>query len=78
MVEREFNFLSALTCADVGEMNERPDIISYSELKAATQDFSDANKLGEGGFGAVYKVFANLSPSIFIYLFNDLYIHASI
>jgi hypothetical protein len=28
----------------------------YSDLKAATKNFSDENKLGEGGFGDVYKV----------------------
>ncbi|OMO88342.1 hypothetical protein CCACVL1_08461 [Corchorus capsularis] len=28
---------------------------SYGELKAATEGFSPANKLGEGGFGPVYK-----------------------
>ncbi|KAF5477367.1 hypothetical protein F2P56_004015 [Juglans regia] len=28
---------------------------SYSELKTATEDFSTSNKLGEGGFGPVYK-----------------------
>ncbi|EYU23768.1 hypothetical protein MIMGU_mgv1a020214mg, partial [Erythranthe guttata] len=27
----------------------------YSTIKAATNDFSDKNKLGEGGFGVVYK-----------------------
>uniref|UniRef100_A0A0R0HU11 Protein kinase domain-containing protein n=1 Tax=Glycine max TaxID=3847 RepID=A0A0R0HU11_SOYBN len=27
----------------------------YSDLKAATKNFSEKNKLGEGGFGAVYK-----------------------
>lgn len=27
----------------------------FGTIKAATGDFSDANKLGEGGFGAVYK-----------------------
>ncbi|KAL7142000.1 hypothetical protein ABFS83_08G093000 [Erythranthe nasuta] len=27
----------------------------YSTIKAATNDFSDNNKLGQGGFGAVYK-----------------------
>ncbi|XP_015868178.3 cysteine-rich receptor-like protein kinase 26 isoform X2 [Ziziphus jujuba] len=27
----------------------------FGAIKAATDDFSDANKLGEGGFGAVYK-----------------------
>ncbi|KAJ7541369.1 hypothetical protein O6H91_10G056800 [Diphasiastrum complanatum] len=28
---------------------------SYQQLKAATNGFSNANKLGQGGFGAVYK-----------------------
>ncbi|EYU23766.1 hypothetical protein MIMGU_mgv1a021757mg, partial [Erythranthe guttata] len=28
---------------------------SYSTIKAATNDFSDINKLGQGGFGVVYK-----------------------
>ena len=28
----------------------------YNDLKAATKKFSEKNKLGEGGFGAVYKV----------------------
>jgi len=28
----------------------------YNDLKAATKKFSAENKLGEGGFGAVYKV----------------------
>ncbi|XP_017978562.1 PREDICTED: probable LRR receptor-like serine/threonine-protein kinase At1g56130 [Theobroma cacao] len=33
----------------------RPNTFSYSELKAATEDFSPSRKLGEGGFGPVYK-----------------------
>ncbi|KAK8618649.1 hypothetical protein V6N13_132635 [Hibiscus sabdariffa] len=33
----------------------RPDTFSFSELKAITEDFSPSKKLGEGGFGAVYK-----------------------
>ena len=28
----------------------------FGKIKVATQNFSDANKLGEGGFGVVYKV----------------------
>lgn len=32
----------------------------FCEIKAATEDFSDANKLGQGGFGAVYKVIKHI------------------
>ena len=28
----------------------------FDTVKVATDDFSDANKLGQGGFGVVYKV----------------------
>ncbi|EOY13840.1 Protein kinase domain - like 10 [Theobroma cacao] len=30
-------------------------LYTYKELKSATEDFSLANKIGEGGFGSVYK-----------------------
>ncbi|KAI3754023.1 hypothetical protein L2E82_26113 [Cichorium intybus] len=33
----------------------RPYTFSYEDLRDATDDFSPANKLGEGGFGPVYK-----------------------
>ncbi|KAJ8751922.1 hypothetical protein K2173_000668 [Erythroxylum novogranatense] len=36
-------------------IDARPYTFSYSELKAATDDFHPTNKLGEGGFGPVYK-----------------------
>ncbi|XP_047249367.1 probable LRR receptor-like serine/threonine-protein kinase At1g56140 isoform X2 [Capsicum annuum] len=36
-------------------IDTRPYTFSYSELRAATGDFSSSNKLGEGGFGPVYK-----------------------
>jgi serine/threonine protein kinase len=31
-------------------------LIGISTLRAATENFAECNKLGEGGFGAVYKV----------------------
>ncbi|KAL0693089.1 hypothetical protein Bca4012_060269 [Brassica carinata] len=36
-------------------MDVKPYTFAYSELKSATQDFNPSNKLGEGGFGSVYK-----------------------
>ncbi|RDX79935.1 Cold-responsive protein kinase 1, partial [Mucuna pruriens] len=38
---------------DEGIHNVR--LYSYKELRKATEDFSPANKIGEGGFGSVYK-----------------------
>ena len=39
---------------DEGEHSVR--VFSYNELRKATQDFSGANKIGEGGFGSVFRV----------------------
>lgn len=33
-----------------------PVYYNYGDLKSATKNFSIENKLGEGGFGVVYKV----------------------
>ena len=35
---------------------DRLPLFSFSSVSTATNKFSDANKLGEGGFGPVYKV----------------------
>ena len=29
---------------------------NFNTIQVATEDFSDSNKLGQGGFGAVYRV----------------------
>ncbi|KAI0527146.1 hypothetical protein KFK09_002744 [Dendrobium nobile] len=35
--------------------NSKVKIYTYKELRQATNDFSPSNKIGEGGFGCVYK-----------------------
>ncbi|TVU02912.1 hypothetical protein EJB05_51563 [Eragrostis curvula] len=41
----------AVSCSDLTWITE----FSFSELKQATENFSDTMKVGEGGFGRVYK-----------------------
>ena len=47
-----------LRVVDGGEefRGSKPLLYDLSVLRAATNNFSDANKLGEGGFGPVYVV----------------------
>ncbi|XP_054813525.1 probable LRR receptor-like serine/threonine-protein kinase At1g56140, partial [Prosopis cineraria] len=40
---------------ELSDVDIKPYTFSYSELKNATNDFNPGNKLGEGGFGPVYK-----------------------
>uniref|UniRef100_A0A2N9GZV7 Protein kinase domain-containing protein n=1 Tax=Fagus sylvatica TaxID=28930 RepID=A0A2N9GZV7_FAGSY len=45
------------------ERGRGPKKFSYDELAHATNDFNDGEKLGQGGFGAVYKGFLRDSNS---------------
>ena len=42
----------------VNESDSRFSLFRFSKIRSATNNFSDKNKLGEGGFGIVYKVIA--------------------
>ena len=37
-------------------------LFDFSEVSNATNNFSDENKLGQGGFGPVYKVKEHIYP----------------
>ena len=45
-----------LECAELLGIGLRPNTFSYAELRSATDNFNPSNKLGEGGFGPVFKV----------------------
>ncbi|XP_050260655.1 L-type lectin-domain containing receptor kinase IX.1-like isoform X5 [Quercus robur] len=51
--EEEFGF--DLSMDDVFERGIGPKKFSYNELVSATSNFAEENKLGQGGFGRVYK-----------------------
>ncbi|KAM3701050.1 hypothetical protein ACJW31_05G143700 [Castanea mollissima] len=44
-----------LECAELLGIGLQPNTFSYAELRSATDDFNPSNKLGEGGFGPVFK-----------------------
>ena len=51
-------FVGTLTHDVQNISNDSPDlkVFKFADIRAATSNFSYYNKLGEGGFGPVYKV----------------------
>ena len=47
----------------VREMGDEFSVYNFHDILEATSNFSEENKLGEGGFGPVYKVHIQ-NPSI--------------
>ncbi|GLJ42758.1 hypothetical protein SUGI_0886540 [Cryptomeria japonica] len=52
---RNRKFSSADDSEDLKSMAGKAHLFSLTEMKIATNDFDIENKIGEGGFGAVYK-----------------------
>ena len=51
------NALTSCSGESVDEIRSLESLqLGFGTIKVATDDFSDANKLGQGGFGVVYKV----------------------
>ena len=47
-------------------------IFELTTISNATDNFASSNKLGEGGFGSVYKVNNNLTGWTFLFFFSKL------
>ena len=41
---------------DIKKKEVKMPLFSFASVSPATDNFSDTNKLGEGGFGPIYKV----------------------
>jgi hypothetical protein len=50
-------------------------LIDISTLRAATGGFAESNKLGEGGFGSVYKVLMTKHTYTFDFCSNMDHVH---
>ena len=59
--EEELGF--GLSMDDVFEQGIGPKKFSYNELVSATSNFAEKNKLGQEGFGGVYKGYFRVTNS---------------
>ena len=55
---------------ETGDKNIEFPFISFDDIVAATDNFSDSNMLGKGGFGKVYKVLASDSFYLDGYIYH--------
>lgn len=65
--KRSLIFLS-LRLTELKGLNQQTGLFTLRQIKAATNNFDIGNKIGEGGFGPVYKVFYHdITMSLYFY-----------
>jgi hypothetical protein len=56
---------------DLDGLDLHTSLFSLRQIKSATGDFDPKNKIGEGGFGPVYKV---TLPTLFVFVKHDFFL----
>ena len=55
---------------DLKGLDQQTGLFTLRQIKAATNNLDAANKIGEVGFGSVYKVFSTIISFPSFYAFN--------
>lgn len=61
----ESKFLIYFFFSELRGIDLQTGLFTLRQIKAATKNFDATNKIGEGGFGCVYKVLLGL-PQVYI------------